>query len=79
MISQSFKGSKKNTFEHMHLSAPLPKQQQAMPLCVHADLALGRQQGAGSREQGAGSRDRVPTPWPCAKGHEGLLKAYGLL
>ena len=34
MISQSFKGNKKNTFENMHPSTPLPKQQQAMPLCV---------------------------------------------
>ena len=43
MIGQSFKGNKKNIFEYMHHSTPLPKQQQAM--CVHADLALGWEQG----------------------------------
>ena len=34
MISQSFKGNKKNIFEYMHPSARLPKEQQAVPLCV---------------------------------------------
>ena len=48
MISQSFKGNKKNIFEYMHPSTPLPKQQQAMPLYVYADLTLGWEQGAGT-------------------------------
>ena len=64
MISQSFKGNKKNTLEYMDPSTPLPKQQQAMPLCVCRS----------STGVGAGSRDRVHTP--CAMDHEGLLKAY---
>ena len=67
MISHSFKGNKKNIFEYMHPSTPLPKQQQAMPLSVCACRS--------SAGVGAGSRDGVHTPLPCAMDHEGLLKA----
>ena len=67
MVSQSLKGNKKNIFEYMHPSTPLPKQQQAMPLCMCMQISAG---------VGAGSRDRVHTLWPCAMDHEGLLKAY---
>ena len=59
MISQSFKGNRKNTFEYMHPSTPLPKQQQA----VHCVCACRSSAGVG-----AGSRDRVHTP--CAMDHE---------
>ena len=45
MISQPFNGNKKNTFEYMHPSTSLPKQQQAMSLCVPEDLVLGWEQG----------------------------------
>ena len=37
MISQSLKGNKKNIFEYMHPSTPVPN----ATVCVHADLALG--------------------------------------
>ena len=52
IISQSFKGNKKNTFEYMHPSTPLPKSAAQAAgnatVCVHADLALGSEQGAGT-------------------------------
>ena len=65
MISQSSKGNKKNIFEYMHPSTPLPKQQQAISMYVCACRS--------STRVGAGSRDRMHTP--CAMDHEGLLKA----
>ena len=41
VISQSFKENKKNIFEYMHPSTPLPMQQQTVSVCLHAELALG--------------------------------------
>ena len=46
MTSQSFKGNKKNTFEYMHPSAQAAAGNATV--CVHADLALGWEQGAGT-------------------------------
>ena len=65
-MSQSFAGNKRSEFECMHPSTPLPKQQQAVSLCVC--MLPSTRVGAGT--------DWVHTPWPCAMDHEGLLKAW---